>query len=83
MWSLQDAKARFSELFRMAWASQPQRVRRRSGGEVVVISLEQFESLVNSAKSRESLSSFLARSPLAGSGLDLERDTDEGRGVDL
>jgi Arc/MetJ-type ribon-helix-helix transcriptional regulator len=35
------------------------------------------------AKPRKNLAQFLMESPLAGSGLDLERDKDQGRDIEL
>jgi antitoxin Phd len=79
-WQLQDAKARFSELFRLA-RKGPQRVTKHGKEAVMVLSAEEYERL---SKARAgSLAQFFADSPLAGSGIDLERVRDYGRNVEL
>lgn len=45
---------------------------------------EKNSSVVSTAKkSRKNFAQFLMESPLAGSGLDLERDKDSGRDIEL
>lgn len=69
-WQLQDAKARFSELFRQALAAGPQLVTRQGGGEVVVVSREEYDRL--SGRHRQpDLYEYLRNSPLVGSGVKL------------
>jgi prevent-host-death family protein len=81
-WQLQDAKARFSEVFQLARSRGPQRVTRHGKEAVMVVPAEEFERL--SGRSRQGgLIEFFAKSPLAGSGIKLERVTDYGRPVDL
>ena len=81
-WQLQDAKARFSEVFQLARSRGPQRITRHGKEAVVVVPAEEFERL--SGRSRQGgLVEFFAKSPLAGSGIKLERMTDFGRPVDL
>jgi len=82
-WQLQDAKARFSEVFRLARSEGPQRITRHGKESVVVVPAEQFEQLTRRTRQPRSLVEFFARSPLAGAGLDLERKPDYGRTVDL
>ncbi len=45
--------------------------------------LEQATQPPQPPKPRQSLSEFLLQSPLAGSGINLERDKDTGRNIDL
>ena len=45
MWSLQDAKNKFSSIVAAAHGGEPQTVTRRGRPEVVVISLEEYERL--------------------------------------
>jgi antitoxin Phd len=78
-WQLQEAKARFSELFRRARDSGPQRVTRHGHAAVVVLPAEEYERLANAKAQTGSLAEFFARSPLAGSGLRLRRRRDYGR----
>jgi prevent-host-death family protein len=82
-WQLQDAKARFSELFRLARESGPQRVTKRGRTAVVVPPAEEYDRLVNANAQKGSLARFFAESPLAGSGIQLERQRDYGRTVEL
>ena len=56
-WKLQDAKARFSEVVRLARSQGPQRVSVRGKDAVVVISVEEFERLP--ASDRKPLVAFL------------------------
>lgn len=82
-WQLQAAKARFSEVFRLARAQGPQWVTRSGKEAVVVLAAEEFERLTQRGKQTGSLVEFFAKSPLAGVELDLERQPDFGRPVEL
>jgi prevent-host-death family protein len=82
-WQLQDAKARFSEVFRLARERGPQRVTKHGREAVVVVPAEEFERL-SAAKARKgTLVEFFAESPLRGSGIDLDRPRDFGREIEL
>jgi antitoxin Phd len=82
-WQLQTAKARFSELFRRARSEGPQLITRRDKEGVVMISDEQYQRLVGKAHQPQNLLQFFRESPLVGIELDLERDNDEGRDIEL
>lgn len=82
-WQLQSAKARFSELFRRARTEGPQHVTRSGKEEVVVIPAEEFERLMARKHQPDNLVDFLRQSPLFGANLDLEREDDFGREIDL
>ena len=82
-WQLQVAKARFSELFRRALSEGPQLITRQGKEAVVMISDEQYERLVGKAHQPKNLLQFFRESPLVGVDLDLERDKDEGRDIEL
>ena len=82
-WQLQVAKARFSELFRRARSEGPQLITRQGKEGVVMISDEQYERLVGKAHQPKNLLQFFRESPLVGVDLDLERDKDEGRDIEL
>ena len=82
-WQLQVAKARFSELFRRARSEGPQLITRQGKECVVMISDEHYERLVGKAHQPKNLLQFFRESPLVGVGLDLERDKDEGRDIEL
>ena len=81
-WQLQEAKARFSEVFRMARERGPQRVTKHGRAAVVVIQAEEYERLSNNTR-RGSLLQFFAESPLAGLDLKIERPRDLGRKIGL
>ncbi len=82
-WQLQDAKARFSEVFRRARSRGPQRITRHGKEAVVVIPAEEYERLARRKRQSQSLVEFFRNSPLVGSGIDLEREPDYGRDIDL
>ena len=82
-WQLQTAKARFSEVFRLARNQGPQHITRQGKEAVVMISNEQYEELVGRSRQPRSLVQFFRESPLAGIDLDLERSKDEDRPIEL
>lgn len=79
-WKLEDAKARFSEVVRLARSEGPQRVSVRGKDAVVVMSVEELERLRPTAP-RQPLVSFLETLKLGD--LDLDREQDFGRDVSL
>lgn len=82
-WQLQTAKARFSEVFRLARTEGPQRITRQGKEGVVMISDEQYHRLTLKSRQPKSIVQFFRQSPLVGVDLDLERDKDPGRDVEL
>ena len=80
-WQLQSAKARFSEVFRRARSEGPQRITRQGKEAVVMVAEEQFERLAGKSRQPKSLVEFLRNSPLRG--VNLERDPDPGRDIEL
>ncbi len=82
-WQLQTAKARFSELFRRARSEGPQWVTRQDKEAVVILRAEEFERLQTRSRQPRNLVKFFAASPLAKVKIDLERQPDFGRAVDL
>jgi antitoxin Phd len=82
-WQLQTAKAKFSEVFRLARTEGPQRITRQGKEAVVMISDEQYHRLTTKPRQRKSIVQFFRESPLTGVHLDLERDKDTGRNVKL
>ena len=82
-WQLQTAKARLSELVRKALADGPQRITRNGRDTVVVVAADEFDRLTRRSKQPESLVEFFRKSPLVGSGINLEREDDFGRDVDV
>jgi prevent-host-death family protein len=80
-WQIQSAKARFSEVFRKARSEGPQRITRQGKDGVIMVAEEQYNRLVGKSRQPKSLVDFLRNSPLRG--VDLERDPDPGRDIDL
>jgi len=82
-WSLQDAKAKLSEVVRLAMEKEPQEITLRGVPAVVVLSRQDYDRLTRQ-KDAESLVDFMRRSPLYGEGdLKFERDQSPTREVDL
>lgn len=82
-WSLQDAKAQFSEVVRRSLDAGPQVVTRNGQDVVVVLSMKEFRRLSSSDGKTESFARFLAESPLAEVSLDISRPRDPGRSIKL
>jgi len=76
-WTLQDAKARFSEVVRRARSEGPQRVTVRGQDAVVVIAADELDRLLPPPPAGLPLVAFLES--LAVEGLDLTRERDTGR----
>lgn len=79
-WKLEDAKARFSEVVRLARSEGPQRVTVRGKDAVVIISADELERLLPPER-KKPLVAFLEGLHLDG--LDLTREHDTGRDVVL
>ena len=82
-WQIQTAKAKFSEVFRLARTEGPQRITRQGKEGVVMISDEQYDRLMVKSRQPKSIVQFFRQSPLAGVKLDLERDKDTGRDIEI
>ncbi len=82
-WQVQTAKARFSEVLRLVRSEGPQIVTRQGKEDVVILPVEQYRKLTRRARQSTSLVQFFAQSPLAGIGLNLERERDYGREIEL
>ena len=63
-WKLTEARARLSEVVRLAAAGQPQRVTVRGRSAVVVVAADEFDRL-RARYAAPSLHDLLSRSPLA------------------
>ena len=79
-WKLEDAKARFSEVVRRAQSEGPQRVTVRGKDAVVIISAKELELLLPRQKPVPFVE-FMES--LYVEGLDLSREPDYGRDVEL
>jgi len=82
-WQLQEAKARFSEVFRLARERGPQRVTKHGREAVVVIPAEEYARITAPQRRPASIVQFFAASPLRDSGIEPGRVRDFGRAIDL
>jgi prevent-host-death family protein len=78
-WQLQDAKANLSRLVNRAAECGPQRITRHGEGVAVVVSEDDYARLV--AKSRGTLTEFLAGSPLSEIDFAVRDRSDTGREI--
>jgi prevent-host-death family protein len=76
LWTVAEAKAKFSEVIERAGKQGPQTVTRNGKEAVVIVSAEEWK---RKTKRKGTLSEFFARSPLRGSGIDTERLKDGPR----
>ncbi|MCG8462372.1 MAG: type II toxin-antitoxin system Phd/YefM family antitoxin [Holophagales bacterium] len=79
-WQLRKAKNHLSEVVDRALDQGPQMITRRGVETAVLISVEEYRGL---RKPEQDLVDFFRSSPLAEADLDLERDPDPGRDLDL
>jgi antitoxin Phd len=79
-WQLQDAKARLSEVVKLAQSEGPQAITVHGRPAAVLISREEYERL---AARKLRFAEFIRRSPLAGVELELKRDRSLPRKVKL
>jgi prevent-host-death family protein len=80
VWTVAEAKAKFSEVIDEAQSGMPQMVTRNGHPAVVVVSAEEW---ARKTKRRGSLVDFLSASPLKGVSLDLERPKESPRDLGL
>jgi len=79
-WQLQEAKNQLSELVRKAQSEGPQVITLHGNDAAVVVSAKDYGRL---SRPRGKLVDFFRKSPLNGVELNLARDKDTGRRVDL
>ena len=79
-WQLQDAKNSLSRVVKEARRGTPQTITLHGAPAAVVVSFEKYQELT---RPRSPLSEFFRSSPLHDVELDLERDRDTGREIDL
>lgn len=80
VWTVAEAKARLSELIDRAEHDGPQTISRRGKETVVVVATDEWHQ---KSTRKGSLAEFFASSPLAGSGIEIERIQMEMRDVDF
>ena len=79
-WQLQEAKAKFSEVVKLANLEGPQQITMRGQPTAILISLHDFEKI---KEKKPSLVSLMRSSPLAGVNLKLHRDRSAVRDLKL
>ncbi|NCO60396.1 MAG: type II toxin-antitoxin system prevent-host-death family antitoxin [Deltaproteobacteria bacterium CG_4_8_14_3_um_filter_51_11] len=80
VWQLQEAKNKFSRLVEKARSDGPQIVTRHGKESVVIMAVEEYKNL---RKTKSDLVTFLRSSPLSEAPLDLSRDKNSSREVDV
>ncbi len=85
MWQLQEAKNRLCQLVDEVQKKGPQVITRRGIEVAVLLSYSDFLKLKGKKanEKKSSLAEFLMASPLAGSGIKIERDKSLGREIEL
>lgn len=80
IWQLQEAKNKFSKLVEKAQHEGPQFVTKHGKESVVVLSVEDYEKIV---QPKSNLFQFIQTSPLSGTSIDIERDKSVARDIEL
>jgi prevent-host-death family protein len=80
-WKLEDAKARFSEVVRLAGTRGPQLVTIRGKEAAVILAPDQYEQLLPKPKRRQPLVRFLQSLDLRK--IEIKREKDSGRKISL
>lgn len=80
MWTVAEAKAKFSEVIDKARTGGPQTITKNGRTAVVIVSAEEWERKTHRPGN---LAEFFAESPLRDSGLEAIRIKDSLREVDL
>jgi prevent-host-death family protein len=80
VWTVAQAKAKFSEVIERAAKQGPQTITRNGRKAAVVVSEEEWQ---RKTKRKGSLAEFFAASPLRNSGLKIVRRKDRRRDIEL
>jgi len=79
-WTVAEAKAKLSELIEQALSKGPQTITKHGRNAAIVVSPEEWERKL---KRTGNLAEFFAASPLRRSGVEITRQKDRPRTVDL
>jgi len=79
-WQLQDAKSKFSQLVENAMLIEPQFVTKHGNNAVVILSFEDYKKIT---KPKTDLVAFLRDSPLNEIELDITRNKEFPRDIEL
>lgn len=80
LWTVAEAKAKFSEVIDKAKSAGPQTITRNGRTAVVIVSAEEWE---RKTRRKGNLAEFFAASPLRDSGVKIERIRGRVRKADL
>lgn len=80
IWTVAEAKAKFSEVIERAMSEGPQTITRKGRTAVVLVGAEEWQRKTNRVGN---LAEFFAASPLRGSGLKMRRLKDRARKINL
>jgi prevent-host-death family protein len=80
IWTVAEAKAKFSEVIERAMYEGPQTITRKGRTAAVVVGAEEWQRKTNRVGN---LAEFFAASPLGGSGLKIRRLKDKPRKLNL
>ncbi len=80
IWQLQDAKSKFSQLVENAIRHEPQIVTKHGNNAVVILSFDDYQKII---KPPTDLVAFLRSSPLMDAELNISRNKDLPRDVEL
>ena len=80
VWTVAEAKAKFSEVLARAKSDGPQTITRNGQTTAVIVAAEEWE---RKTRRKGNLAEFFATSPLRGSGAKLKRISGRPRRVDL
>lgn len=79
-WQLQDAKNHFSKVVQEALHGGPQIITHKGVKTAIILSIHEYEGLI---APKTGIVDFFRKSPLYGIELDLKRDKDTPREVEL
>lgn len=79
-WQLQEAKSKFSQLVDKAMHHKPQIVTKHGNNAVVILSFDDYKNML---KPENNLVTFLRNSPLMDEELDIARNNDLPRDINL
>ena len=80
IWQLQDAKSKFSQLVESAMHNKPQFVTKHGNNAVVILSFEEYRKMI---KPKKDLISFFRASPFVDFEIDVKRNKDTPRDIEL
>ncbi len=79
-WQLQDAKSKFSQLVESAIHNAPQIVTKHGNNAVVVLSFDEYKKMI---KPKQDLVSFFKNSPFCDTDIEITRNKDMPRDIEL